>query len=85
VYLDAIRAFWVTLVVVVAAVVLWRVGEAHKQACIRAGKVNCSVLPWSGDAPGAGAGGGGGGVIQGVDGVPSSINGLYSRGSQSIP
>jgi hypothetical protein len=78
------------MVAVVAVVVLWKVGESHKRSCVREGRVNCSVLPWSGDLPGTGASGGSNqGLIQGVGssvhGVGAGVSGSYGRSGQSIP
>lgn len=86
-YGRGVRRFWL-LVAVVAAVVLWRVGEAHKSACLRAGKVDCSVLLWSGSVPGSGTGGGGGvlqGVSSSVHGVGGSVGGSISGSAHSVP
>lgn len=77
------------LVVVVAAVILWRVGEAHRTACINAGNVNCSVLPWSGSVPGSAGGSSGGGLTQGVGSganyVGGSIGGSVAGSAHSVP
>lgn len=81
------RRFWL-LAAVVAAVVIWRVGEAHRAACVQAGKLNCSVLPWSGSAPGAGGGGGGGtlqGVSSSVHGVGGSVGGSIAGSGHNFP
>jgi len=78
------------VVVVIAAAVLWRVGEAHKKSCINAGKVNCSVLLWSGNYPGVN---GGAQVrtnlIQGIgssaSGVGGSVAGSLGGGASHVP
>jgi len=46
----------VALIAVVAAGVigvLWVAGELHVRNCQQAGKINCTVLPWSGDKAGS--------------------------------
>jgi hypothetical protein len=84
---HGVRRFWL-LVAVVAAVVIWRVGEAHQTACVQAGQTNCSLLPWSGSTPGSG-GNGGGGTLQSVgssvQGAGGSIGGSISGSGRSVP
>ena len=86
-YVRGVRRFWL-LAAVVAAVVIWRVGETHKAACLQAGKVNCSVLPWSGSSPGSGATSAGGtlqGVSSSAHGVGGSVGGSISGSGHSVP
>jgi hypothetical protein len=86
------RGVWLLVIACVVVVALWRVGEAHKQTCIREGKLGCSILPWSGNAPGAGVGtggGSGGGLVQGVgssvQGVGAGVAGSFQRSGAGIP
>lgn len=84
------RGFWLLVIALVVVVALWRLGEAHKATCLREGRLNCSVLPWSGDARGTGANAGSGqgvlpGISSGVHGVGSSVAGSYGGSAQSIP
>jgi hypothetical protein len=84
------RSVWLLAIALVVVVALWRLGEAHKATCIRQGKLDCSVLPWSGDPGGTGANGGSGhGVIPGISssvhGVGGNVAGSYGRSAQSIP
>jgi hypothetical protein len=76
------------VVAIVAAVVIWRVGEAHKTACVNAGNVNCSLLPWSGSSPGS-SGAGGGLQIQspssGASDLGGSVGGSLSGSGHSLP
>jgi hypothetical protein len=37
------------LLAVLVVGVLWIAGEMHVGICQHAGKINCTVLPWSGD------------------------------------
>jgi hypothetical protein len=69
--------------VILAAAAAWRVDAAHRNACIRAGKLDCSWLPWSDGGGGAGgpAPSNGGGVISGIHNSGSSIG---SENSQKI-
>jgi hypothetical protein len=69
--------------VILATAVAWRVDAAHRNACIRAGKPDCSWLPWSdgGSAPGGPASSNGGGVVSGIH---SSVSSIGSENSQKI-
>jgi len=41
------------LLAVLVVGVLWIAGEMHVRNCQQAGKINCTVLPWSGDDRGS--------------------------------
>lgn len=85
VILRGVRRFWL-LVAVVAAIVIWRVGEAHDTACVQAGRTGCSLLPWSGSTSGSS---GGGATLQSVgssvQGAGSSIGGSLAGSAHSVP
>lgn len=41
------RAAWMLLATAAVAVAAWIAGEQHRGNCIRADRVQCSVLPWA--------------------------------------
>lgn len=41
------RALGTVAVVFLALSVLWFAGEQHRENCIRADRIHCSVLPWN--------------------------------------
>ncbi len=85
------RGFWVIIIAVICVVVLWRVGEKHKTDCIAAGRVGCTVLPWSGQIPGTGPSStqsglnGGPSVSAGIHDVGASVSGTAGQNAGSLP
>jgi hypothetical protein len=87
----------VLLIVVVLAVVAWRLDAAHRDACIRTGRVDCSWLPWTqSSGPGAsqapavgGAASGAGSPVPGANGAASgvggSVSGKLGSGAAQVP
>jgi len=76
------RAFVIALLGVVALGVLWVAGEMHVRNCQHAGKINCTVLPWSGDKAGSPRVDWGGGDVSGLpsnDGFPADNNGGWGN------
>jgi hypothetical protein len=87
----------VLAVVVLAAVVAWRLDAAHRQSCINQGRTDCSWLPWqeggaggaSGPSPGPAVGveNGVGSPVSGgsVSGVGSSVSSKVGSGASQLP
>jgi hypothetical protein len=84
------------LIAVLLAVVGWRLDAAHRDACIRAGRVDCSWLPTQGSGPGAsrapevgGAVSGAGSPVPGANGAASgvggSVSGRLGSGASQVP
>lgn len=40
------RWAYLTLATIATTSLVWMAGEHHRQSCIRANRVSCSVLPW---------------------------------------
>lgn len=45
------RATLATAALLASVGVLWLAGEQRAENCIRAGKVECSAMPWTGEKP----------------------------------
>jgi hypothetical protein len=86
----------ILLVVVVLAVAAWRLDAAHRDTCIRSGRVDCSWLPWTEASGGAsqapaagGAASGAGSPVPGASGaasgVGSSVSGKLGSGAGQVP
>lgn len=53
-----------TLILVAMIAFLW-IGTTHRDRCLRAGNVGCTILPWSGQAATSSGWGSGGYLIPG--------------------